>query len=147
VHVFALAQLLERPIVLLDSVDSESSTPATFLPVVSQPEARACGIPLFVAWSSAAKNHFVPLCPVLPRGPVQPQQPPPSPPQPIDVTVEYSPKSVLFPAHVLPPPWGGVEPALLQRYFVFDTPGNNIVVSPTALSDEFVACLCVVFLR
>jgi hypothetical protein len=123
--------------VLLDSVDSEASTPATFLPVLSQPEPRACSVPLFVAWSSAAKNHFVPLCPVLPKQAVQPL-PPPCPPQPIDTKVEFSPQSVFFPAHVLPPPWGGVDSALLQQFFVFDASGDRLVVSPTPLNEEFV---------
>ena len=114
-HIFALAQVLRRPIVLLDRVSAVSPTPATFLPVPSlcpvlDPLLKR--IPLFIAWSSAAKNHFVPVCPVLAPG---------------------TNGAVRFPRHLLPDVWGaadGVEMDVLS-FFQLDETGNFILVSPS----------------
>ncbi|KAK9499362.1 hypothetical protein O3M35_002410 [Rhynocoris fuscipes] len=72
VHVFGLANLLRRPIILLDSnegMKASADYAAVFLPGLNPPMA-CCnknGVfnsPLCLAWSSAARNHYIPLVPV-----------------------------------------------------------------------------------
>ncbi|XP_033112608.1 deubiquitinating protein VCIP135-like [Anneissia japonica] len=67
-HVFGLANVLHRPIILLDSLEglhSAGECSGVFLPIFH--ETAACstkGIlnkPLCIAWSSSARNHFIAL--------------------------------------------------------------------------------------
>jgi hypothetical protein len=61
-HVFGLAQALRRPIIVYDrTLDSPSG--CVYLPVFYRPE-DCIRSPIAVAWSSAARDHFVALCPI-----------------------------------------------------------------------------------
>ena len=72
VHVFALANIVKRPIILLDSpdcMDNAGDFSATFLPILRTiKECRdkhdRLHSPLVIAWASRAHNHFVPIMPV-----------------------------------------------------------------------------------
>ncbi|XP_073975367.1 deubiquitinating protein VCPIP1-like [Rhodnius prolixus] len=72
VHVFGLANLLRRPIILLDSIEGMKASAdyaAVFLPGLN-PTMTCCNkngslnSPICLAWSSAARNHYIPLVPV-----------------------------------------------------------------------------------
>ncbi|XP_005099775.2 deubiquitinating protein VCIP135 [Aplysia californica] len=86
IHIFGLANVLRRPIILLDSVEGISSSgdySGVFLPYFSLPSAcmNKDGLlnqPLCIAWSNPGRNHFIPLvgvkgkkCPRLPRHMIQ----------------------------------------------------------------------------
>ena len=86
-HIFVLSQVLCRPIILLDAdMKANSEYTGLFLPVLHDP-GTCCGStgeknsPLLIAWSSSARNHFVPL-----------------------VGVEGAPCAI--PYHILPRAWG-----------------------------------------
>ncbi|XP_069692893.1 deubiquitinating protein VCPIP1-like isoform X2 [Periplaneta americana] len=81
-HVFGLANVLKRPIILLDSLVGMhcfADYSAVFLPALVNPQdcRSKTGVlnpPLCLAWSSSARNHFIPLVgikgeklPVIPR--------------------------------------------------------------------------------
>ncbi|RUS87369.1 hypothetical protein EGW08_004911, partial [Elysia chlorotica] len=86
IHIFGLANVLRRPIVLLDCLDgirSSGDYSAIFLPYFSPPSAcmnkeGKLNSPLCIAWSSMGRNHFIPLvgikgakCPLLSRYMIQ----------------------------------------------------------------------------
>ncbi|XP_065072259.1 deubiquitinating protein VCPIP1-like [Rhopilema esculentum] len=61
-HIFALANILHRPIFLFDGekkIQKESKFAFIFLPVFDEGSMQK--EPIFIAWSSRARNHFVPL--------------------------------------------------------------------------------------
>ena len=65
-HLVALANVIRRPIALLCSLadmaaNAERAGSAVYLPARVAPE-KCCKHPLLLAWSSAAYNHYVPLC-------------------------------------------------------------------------------------
>jgi len=72
VHVFALANILKRPIILLDSpdcMDNAGDFSATFLPILTPPKyckdkQDKLNSPIVIAWASRAHNHFVPIIPI-----------------------------------------------------------------------------------
>ncbi|XP_054279819.1 deubiquitinating protein VCPIP1-like [Macrosteles quadrilineatus] len=75
IHVFGLANVLRRPILLLDSVAGMQSCAeyaALYLPGLFTPD-KCCNKegqlnpPLCIAWSSGARNHYIPLVPVKER--------------------------------------------------------------------------------
>ncbi|XP_014677448.1 PREDICTED: deubiquitinating protein VCIP135-like [Priapulus caudatus] len=79
-HIFGLANVLHRPIILLDSLEGMQSLgehSGVFLPGLLEPEeCRTRGVmnkPICIAWSSSARNHFISLVGVkgrsLPRLP------------------------------------------------------------------------------
>ncbi|XP_075228890.1 deubiquitinating protein VCPIP1-like isoform X2 [Lycorma delicatula] len=120
VHIFGLANLLRRPILLLDNLSGMNTSAdysAMFLPGLSPPE--MCGKngrlnpPICVAWSSAARNHFIPLVPVKDR--------------PL-------PK---FPRHLLPKVWGFPQP-LLDKYIMFDEQNCLTIGGETGLTDSYI---------
>ena len=101
-HVFGLANVLHRPIILLDSLEGMQSSgdySGIFLPVlVPMEECKSKGSlnkPLAIAWSSLARNHYVPLVGVrdsdLPR----------------------------IPRALLPKAWG-ISNELVSKYIEFD---------------------------
>lgn len=67
VHIFVLAHIFRRPIILLDAdMQSNGDYTGLFLPLLLQPH--QCtnnegmkNPPLLIAWSSGARNHYVPL--------------------------------------------------------------------------------------
>lgn len=82
IHVFGLANVLKRPIILLDTaeyMDKMGDYAALFLPSMVQPDMckgkdNHLNKPLCIAWSSEGHNHYIPLVgikkhslPVLPR--------------------------------------------------------------------------------
>uniref|UniRef100_A0A2C9M7I9 ubiquitinyl hydrolase 1 n=1 Tax=Biomphalaria glabrata TaxID=6526 RepID=A0A2C9M7I9_BIOGL len=86
IHIFGLANVLKRPIILLDSLEgiqSPGDYSAIFLPCFSSPSEcmnkdGVLNTPICIAWSSPGRNHFIPLvgvkgkkCPVLPKFMVQ----------------------------------------------------------------------------
>lgn len=78
-HLVALANVIKRPIVLLSSLEEmrlhpEAVGAAVYLPARLDP-ALCCPNPLLLAWSSPARNHFVPLCRTR-GGPAAPTLPP-----------------------------------------------------------------------
>ncbi|CAH1389098.1 unnamed protein product [Nezara viridula] len=72
IHVFGLANLLRRPIILIDCLQGMKASAdyaAIFLPGLNPP--MACrdksgrlNTPLLLAWSSSARNHYVPVVPI-----------------------------------------------------------------------------------
>lgn len=103
IHVFGLANMLQRPIILLDSIagmNTSAEYSAVFLPGLSSPETCSnkngkLNPPLCLAWSSSARNHYIPLVPIK-------DQPLPR-----------------FPKKLLPKVWGFPQ-FLLDRYIEFD---------------------------
>ena len=126
IHVFGLANVLRRPIVLLDSFSGMKSSgdySGLFLPALHEPaECRsqdsASGkmrphSPIVVAWSNSGRNHFVPLVPI--RG------------QPL-------PK---LPLSLQPTVWG-VAKELLAQYVVFGPDSSIVVCGGKSLSDGYI---------
>jgi hypothetical protein len=67
-HMFALANVIKRPIVVLASVEDElqygqgeNSATATFLPLRHRPTDCVARLPVTIAWSNKTKHHFVPV--------------------------------------------------------------------------------------
>ncbi|CAG5091723.1 Oidioi.mRNA.OKI2018_I69.PAR.g13214.t1.cds [Oikopleura dioica] len=71
IHVFALANVLRRPIILLDSQNGMGSVgdySAIFLPVLAGPskcrdKSNRPHPPIAIAWASPGRNHFIPILP------------------------------------------------------------------------------------
>jgi len=109
IHVFGLANILKRPIILLDcaaGMNCFGDYSAVFLPaLVHQDECKGkskeLNLPLCLAWSSSARNHFIPL---------------------VGVQGEKLP---VIPRSLLPEVWG-VPQDLLSVYMTFDD--NDCVV-------------------
>ena len=126
IHIFGLANVLRRPIVLLDSLSGLQSSgdySGVFLPAVHPPAdcsspgpatGEACPhSPIVVAWSSSGRNHFVPLVPI--RGRPLPKLPP----------------------SLCPKVWG-VGEDLLKQYVKFDADGSVEVCGGKLLSDAYI---------
>ncbi|GFG29306.1 hypothetical protein Cfor_03734 [Coptotermes formosanus] len=109
IHVFGLANILKRPIILLDSaagMNCSGDYSAVFLPALVNPEeckgkSKELNLPLCLAWSSSARNHFIPL---------------------VGIQGEKLP---VIPRRLLPEVWG-VSQDLLSVYMNFD--GHDCVV-------------------
>ena len=107
IHIFALANVLQRPIVLLDKLEKMESGNeycSTFLPVLHAPaECRdktgRLNAPLTVAWANNDNSHFVPLCGIQGRA------------------------AARVPLDFLPQAYGGVDRALLFQYLDVDADG------------------------
>ena len=126
IHVFGLANVLRRPIVLLDSLSGLKSSgdySGLFLPAIQPPSdcrsvdpetKKACPhSPIVVAWSSSGRNHFVPLVPI--RGQPLPKLPP----------------------SLCPKVWG-VGEDLVKQYAGFDADGSVEVCGGKLLSDAYI---------
>jgi deubiquitinating protein VCIP135 len=127
VHIFALANVLRRPIILLDSItgmQSKGDYSGIFLPYLYSPE-ECCtqgtfNSPIVIAWSSSGYNHFIPLVPIkdtpLPK----------------------------LPYHIRPKVWG-VDESLLHRYTNIDQDNSITVAGGKPLQDTYlqklVACM------
>ena len=125
IHIFGLANVLRRPIVLLDSlsgIQSSGDYSGLFLPAIHPPS--DCSAvdpatgkssphsPIVVAWSTSGRNHFVPLVPI--RGQPLPKLPP----------------------SLCPTVWG-VEKELVKQYVEFDSDGSLEVCGGKLLSDGY----------
>ena len=124
IHVFGLANVLRRPIILLDSlsgIQSSGDYSGLFLPAIHPPEecsSQEAGelrphSPIVVAWSNSGRNHFVPLVPI--RGQPLPKLPP----------------------SLCPTVWG-VGKDLLPQYVGFDDAGCVEVCGGKLLSDGYI---------
>ncbi|XP_070199281.1 deubiquitinating protein VCPIP1-like isoform X3 [Littorina saxatilis] len=104
IHIFGLANVLKRPILLLDSpkgIESSGDYSGVFLPAFQTPEqcknkTGVLNYPLCVAWSSQGRNHFIPL---------------------VGVKGKPSPR---LPRFMLQTTWGVQDPTLLDAYINFE---------------------------
>lgn len=103
IHIFGLANVLRRPILLVDSVagmQSSGDYSALFLPGLIPPDQcrdrnGALNKPICLAWSSSGRNHYIPLVGI--RGCDAP----------------------LFPRTLLPKVWG-VSQTMIENYIEFN---------------------------
>ena len=128
IHIFALANLLHRPIILMDGQDgmhSKGDYSATFLPVLIPPEKckgkekKHLNKPLVIAWSSLGRNHFVPL---------------------VGLTEKPAPQ---LPKTLLPSPWA-VSHEKLEDYLEFDSNGYCTVGGERSLGHSYLQKLVLV---
>ena len=125
IHVFGLANVLRRPILLLDSlfgIQSSGDYSGLFLPAMhpptecSSPDSNMGELrphsPIVVAWSNSGRNHFVPLVSI--RGQPLPKLPP----------------------SLRPKVWGLGED-LLTQYVGFDASGCVELCGGKSLSDAY----------
>ena len=127
IHIFALANVLHRPIILIDGIagmHSKGDYSAVFLPVLIPPD--KCkgkddhlNKPLVIAWSSSGRNHFVPLVGL--RGRPAPR----------------------LPSTLLPKPWA-VPYEQLKVYIEFDSNGHCIVGGEKSLQDRYLQKLVLI---
>lgn len=123
IHIFGLANVLRRPIVLLDSLEGMQSSgdySGVFLPVLHTPEECSSkdgriNSPIAIAWSNSGRNHFIPLVPIKGR---------PLPKLPPSLRVKVW------------GPWADPE-QLLRRYVVMDAAGSVELCRGKPLSDGY----------
>lgn len=119
-HVFGLANVLHRPIILLDSVEGMQSSgdySGIFLPALLPPDkCKSQGVlnkPLVIAWSSSARNHYVPL---------------------VGIKSYPLPK---IPRVLLPKAWG-LPNQLVSTYIDFDEKGCCVIGGARNLPESYV---------
>ena len=119
-HVFGLANVLHRPIILLDSLEGMQSSgdySGIFLPVLVPIEScksqETLNKPLAIAWSSLGRNHYVPL---------------------VGVRDSVLPK---IPRSLLPKAWG-VPNQLVQDYIEFDENNCCVIGGSRSLPESYV---------
>ncbi|XP_059915142.1 deubiquitinating protein VCPIP1 [Gadus macrocephalus] len=120
IHIFGLANVLHRPIVLLDSLSGMRSSgdySATFLPGLV-PEEQCKGKdgkhnkPICIAWSSSGRNHYLPL---------------------VGIKDTVLPK---LPARLLPKAWG-VPQDLIRTYIQLEADGSCVIGGDRSLQDKY----------
>ncbi|XP_028987095.2 deubiquitinating protein VCPIP1 [Betta splendens] len=120
IHIFGLANVLHRPIILLDSLSGMRSSgdySATFLPGLV-PEERCRGKdgklnkPICIAWSSSGRNHYIPLVGI--KNTVLPKLPP----------------------RLLPKAWG-VPQELIRSYIRLEADGSCVIGGDRSLQDKY----------
>jgi deubiquitinating protein VCIP135 len=123
IHIFVLANVLRRPIILIDSLEGMKSSgdySATFLPCLYSPEeckgkkGGEINSPIVIAWSSQGRNHFLPIVSVKSKGPA------------------------LVPKSLLPDVWGGFDQKLLSEYLSFDESGQCSIGAGKMLSESYI---------
>ncbi|XP_068423851.1 deubiquitinating protein VCPIP1 [Clinocottus analis] len=120
IHIFGLANVLHRPIILLDSLSgmrSPGDYSATFLPgLVAEERCRgkdgALHKPICIAWSSSGRNHYIPLVGIKDAAP---------------------PK---LPARLLPKAWG-VPQELIRKYVELEPDGGCVIGGDRGLQDKY----------
>ncbi|XP_026993689.1 deubiquitinating protein VCPIP1 isoform X1 [Tachysurus fulvidraco] len=120
IHIFGLANVLHRPIILLDSLSGMRSSgdySATFLPgLVPEEQCRgkdgSLNKPICIAWSSSARNHYLPL-----------------------VGIKGLPLPKL-PAALIPKAWG-VPQELICRYVNLEPCGGCVIGGDRSLQDKY----------
>lgn len=120
IHIFGLANVLHRPIILLDSLSGMRSSgdySATFLPgLVPEEQCRGkdgfLNKPICIAWSSSGRNHYLPL-----------------------VGIKGVPLPKL-PAGMLPKAWG-VPQELIRRYISVEACGACVIGGDRSLQDKY----------
>lgn len=120
VHVFGLANVLHRPVILLDSLSgmrSPGDYSATFLPGLVPPEQcrgkdGQLHKPICIAWSSSGRNHYIPLVGV--KGTALPR----------------------LPAKLLPKAWG-MPQELISTYIHLEDDGSCVIGGDRGLQDKY----------
>ncbi|XP_030016558.1 deubiquitinating protein VCIP135-like [Sphaeramia orbicularis] len=120
IHIFGLANVLHRPIILLDSLSGMRSSgdySATFLPgLVSEDQCKGkdgkLNKPICIAWSSSGRNHYIPL---------------------VGIKNTVLPK---LPARLLPKAWG-VPQELIRRYIKLEPDGSCVIGGDRSLQDKY----------
>ncbi|KAL8614225.1 hypothetical protein ACOMHN_026442 [Nucella lapillus] len=121
IHIFGLANVLKRPIVLLDSLSGISSSAdysCVFLPAMLKPEQcknkkGVLNSPLCIAWSNQGRNHFIPL---------------------VGIKDKPCPR---VPQYMLQSTWG-VHPSQLDQYIAFDDQGCCTIGGPRSLHENYI---------
>ncbi|XP_061456443.1 deubiquitinating protein VCPIP1 isoform X2 [Rhineura floridana] len=120
IHIFGLANVLHRPIILLDSLSGMRSSgdySATFLPGLIAEE-KCMGKdgmlnkPLCIAWSSSGRNHYIPLVGI--KGAALPK----------------------LPMKLLPKAWG-VPQDLIKKYIKLEDDGSCVIGGDRSLQDKY----------
>ncbi|XP_010882134.1 deubiquitinating protein VCIP135 [Esox lucius] len=120
IHIFGLANVLHRPIILLDSLSGMRSSgdySATFLPGLV-PEEQCKGKdgkfnkPICIAWSSSGRNHYIPL---------------------VGIKNTSLPK---LPSRLLPKAWG-IPQELIKKYIKLEQDGGCVIGGDRSLQDKY----------
>ncbi|XP_038859891.1 deubiquitinating protein VCPIP1 [Salvelinus namaycush] len=120
IHIFGLANVLHRPIILLDSLSGMRSSgdySASFLPGLV-PEEQCKGKdgkfnkPICIAWSSSGRNHYIPL---------------------VGIKNTLLPK---LPPRLLPKAWG-VPQELIKKYIKLEQDGSCVIGGDRSLQDKY----------
>lgn len=120
IHIFGLANVLHRPIILLDSLSGMRSSgdySATFLPgLVAEEQCQGkdgkLNKPICIAWSSSGRNHYIPL---------------------VGIKNAVLPK---LPARLLPKAWG-VPQNLINKYIKLEVDGSCVIGGDRSLQDKY----------
>uniref|UniRef100_A0A3Q3QH80 OTU domain-containing protein n=1 Tax=Monopterus albus TaxID=43700 RepID=A0A3Q3QH80_MONAL len=120
IHIFGLANVLHRPIILLDSLSGMRSSgdySATFLPgLVAEEQCRGkegkLNKPICIAWSSSSRNHYIPL---------------------VGIKNTVLPK---LPARLLPKAWG-IPQELIRKYIKLELDGSCVIGGDRSLQDKY----------
>ena len=120
IHIFGLANVLHRPILLLDSISgiqSSADYSGTFLPaLVSVDEClRKDGKlipPLAIAWSNSGRNHYIPFVNIRNKQPAK------------------------VPSWIVPKAWG-ISDEYLKRYIEFDDNDVCVIGGSRTMSDAY----------
>ncbi|KAM4705412.1 deubiquitinating protein VCPIP1 [Rhinophrynus dorsalis] len=120
IHIFGLANVLHRPIILLDSLSGMRSSgdySATFLPgLIPVENCRGkdgqLNKPICIAWSSSGRNHYIPL---------------------VGIKGKTLPK---LPLKLLPKAWG-MPQDLLRRYIKLEEDGSCVIGGDRSLQDKY----------
>ncbi|GIY94825.1 hypothetical protein CEXT_484631 [Caerostris extrusa] len=121
IHIFGLANVLRRPIILLDSLECMKKCgdySALFLPGFVDTDGckgkdNTLNKPICIAWSSYSHNHYIPL-----------------------VGIQNVPLPVL-PLSLLPKVWG-MPQSEISNYIEFDDNGNCTIGGCRMLSDNYI---------
>ncbi|XP_053571068.1 deubiquitinating protein VCPIP1 [Bombina bombina] len=120
IHIFGLANVLHRPVILLDSLSGMRSSgdySATFLPGLIPVEKckgkdGQLNKPICIAWSSSGRNHYIPL---------------------VGIKGLSLPK---LPLKLLPKAWG-VPQDLIRQYIKLEDDGSCIIGGDRSLQDKY----------
>ncbi|XP_068093561.1 deubiquitinating protein VCPIP1 [Hyperolius riggenbachi] len=120
IHIFGLANVLHRPIILLDSLSgmrSPGDYSATFLPGLIPVENckgkdGQLNKPICIAWSSSGRNHYIPL---------------------VGIKGGSLPK---LPLKLLPKAWG-VPQDLIRKYIKLEEDGGCVIGGDRSLQDKY----------
>ncbi|KAM5157662.1 deubiquitinating protein VCPIP1 [Mantella aurantiaca] len=120
IHIFGLANVLHRPIILLDSLSGMRSSgdySATFLPGLIPVESckgkdGQLHKPICIAWSSSGRNHYIPL---------------------VGIKGSSLPK---LPLKLLPKAWG-VPQELIRKYIKLEDDGSCVIGGDRSLQDKY----------
>ncbi|KAG8570715.1 hypothetical protein GDO81_011384 [Engystomops pustulosus] len=120
IHIFGLANVLHRPIILLDSLSGMRSSgdySATFLPGLIPVENckgkdGQLNKPICIAWSSSGRNHYIPL---------------------VGIKGRPLPK---LPLKLLPKAWG-VPQDLIRQYIKLEEDGGCVIGGDRSLQDKY----------